>query len=75
MNSAAKDTGGNGRTTGTEIFAHTNEQGVTVEQAILRRVCAFGFKNRGIKRSSGPTVLKHVFNRGREPCAGRDLLY
>ena len=64
LNSAAKDPGGNGYTTGTEIFVHTNEQGVTVEQAILRRVCALGFKNRGVKRSSGLAVLKHVFKRG-----------
>lgn len=64
LNSAAKDPGGNDRTTGTEIFVHTNEKGVTVEQAILRRVCALGFKSRGIKRSSGLAVLKHVFNRG-----------
>ena len=64
LNSAANDPKGNGRTTGTEIFVHTNEQGVTVEQAILRRVCALGFKNRGVKRSSGLAVLKHVFNRG-----------
>ena len=40
LNSAAKDPGGNGYTTGTEIFVHTDEQGVTVEEAILRRVCA-----------------------------------
>mgnify|MGYP005773529755 FL=1 len=64
LNSAANDPKGNGRTTGMEIFVHTNEQGVTVEQAILRRVCALGFKNRGVKRSSGLAVLKHVFNRG-----------
>ena len=64
LNSAANDPKGNGRTTGTEIFVHTNEQGVTVEEAILRRVCALGFKNRGVKRSSGLAVLKHVFKRG-----------
>lgn len=64
LNSAANDLKGNGRTTGTEIFVHTNEQGVGVEQAILRRVCALGFTNRGIKRSSGLAVLKHVFKRG-----------
>ena len=64
LNAAANDTAGNGATTGTEIFVHTNEQGVTVEQAILRRIAALGFKNRGVKRSSGLAVLKHVFNRG-----------
>lgn len=64
LNSAANDPSGNGITTGTEIFVHTNEQGVTVEQAILRRVCALGFKNRGVKRSSGLAVLRHVHSRG-----------
>lgn len=64
LNSAAKDPGGNGYTTGTEIFVHTNEAGVTVEEAILRRVCALGFRNRGIKRSSGLAVLRHVHSRG-----------
>ena len=64
LNAAANDLKGNGKTTGTEIFVHTNEAGVTVEEAVLRRVCALGFKNRGVKRSSGLAVLKHVFKRG-----------
>lgn len=64
LNAAANDYGGNGRTTGTEIFIHTNEKGDSVEQAILRRVCALGFTNRGVKRSSGLAVLKHVYKRG-----------
>lgn len=64
LNAAANDPNGNGVTTGTEIFVHTNEQGVTVEQAILKHVCAIGFKNRGVKRSSGLAVLKHVYKRG-----------
>lgn len=64
LNAAANDPNGNGVTTGTEIFVHTSEGGVTVEEAILRRVCALGFKNRGVKRSSGLAVLKHVKARG-----------
>ena len=64
LNSAAKDLVGNGYTTGTEIFVHTNEAGVTVEEAILRRVCALGFRNRSIKRSRGLAVLRHVHSRG-----------
>ena len=64
LNAAANDLSGNGVTTGTEIFVHTSEKGITVEQAILRRVCALGFKNRGVKRLSGLAVLKHVVNRG-----------
>ena len=64
LNSAASDPKGDGRTTGTEIYVHENEKGVTVEETILRRVCALGFKNRGVKRSTGLAVLKHVFKRG-----------
>ena len=64
LNSAANDPNGDGRTTGTEIYVHENEKGVTVEEAILRRVCALGFKNRGVKRSTGLAVLKHVKARG-----------
>ena len=64
LNAAANDAAGNGVTTGSEIWVHTNEQGVTVEQAILRRIAALGFKNRGVKRSSSLAVLKHVFKRG-----------
>ena len=64
LNAAANDAAGNGVTTGSEIWVHTNEQGVTVEQAVLRRIAALGFKNRGVKRSSSLAVLKHVFKRG-----------
>lgn len=64
LNSAANDPKGDGRTTGTEIYVHENEKGVTVEEAVLRRVCALGFKNRGVKRSTGLAVLKHVKARG-----------
>lgn len=64
LNAAANDPNGNGVTTGTEIFVHTNETGITVEQAILKHVCALGFKNRGVKRSSGLAVLKNVHKNG-----------
>lgn len=64
LNAAANDYGGNGRTTGSEIFVHVNEKGIGVEQAILKRLAALGFTNRGVKRSSGLAVLKHVYKRG-----------
>lgn len=64
LNSAANDLKGNGKTTGSEIFVHVNEAGVGVEQAILKRLQALGFTNRGVKRSSGLAVLKHVYKRG-----------
>lgn len=64
LNSAANDLKGNGKTTGSEIFVHVNEAGIGVEQAILKRLQALGFTNRGVKRSSGLAVLKHVYKRG-----------
>ena len=64
LNSAANDLKGNGKTTGSEIFVHVNESGIGVEQAILKRLQALGFTNRGVKRSSGLAVLKHVYKRG-----------
>lgn len=64
LNSAANDPNGNGKTTGTEIWVHAEEKGVTVEEAILRRVCALGFRNRGVKSSDSFAVLRHVHKRG-----------
>lgn len=64
LNAAAGDYAGNGKTTGSEIFVHVNENGIGVEQAILKRLAALGFTNRGVKRSSGLAVLKHVYKRG-----------
>lgn len=64
LNAAANDYKGNGKTTGSEIFVHVNEAGIGVEQAILKRLQALGFTNRGVKRSSGLAVLKHVYKRG-----------
>ena len=52
FNAAAADTAGNGKTTGTEILVHSTESGTTVEEAIINRIAALGFKNRGIKRRS-----------------------
>ena len=64
LNSAANDRKGNGRTTGSEIFVHPSEDGVGVEQAILKRLYALGFTNRGVKRNSSFAVLRHVKRRG-----------
>ena len=52
FNAAAKDQNGNGKTTGSEILVHLYESGTTVEEAILKNICALGFKNRGVKKRS-----------------------
>ena len=57
FNAGVKDTAGNGRTTGTEILVHTSESGTTVEEAILKKVCAFGFASRGVKKRSDLLVM------------------
>ena len=64
LNAAAKDYVGDGRTTGTEIWIHTSEKSDGVEQAILRRMAALGFRNRGVKRSGSFAVQRHCTRRG-----------
>lgn len=49
FNAAAYDRSGDGKTTGTEILVHPNEKKVTVEENILKRIEALGFRNRGVK--------------------------
>lgn len=49
FNAGVGDTAGNGKTTGTEVLVHPNESGTGVEAAILKNICALGFKSRGIK--------------------------
>lgn len=52
FNAVVNDTKGNGKTTGTEILVHKSEKGVSVEEAILKNICALGFRNRGVKARS-----------------------
>ena len=64
FNAAANDLNGDGKTTGTEVLVHTSESGVTVEEAICKKICALGFKNRGVKRRSGLLVMNTVKRHG-----------
>lgn len=64
LNAGVGDTGGNGATTGTEILVDASESGTTVETAILNRICALGFKNRGVKRRNDLLVQNTVTNAG-----------
>ncbi len=50
FNAAAKDTIGDGKTTGVEMLIHTSEAGMSVEEKIVKRLAALGFTNRGVKR-------------------------
>ena len=49
FNAAAYDKTGDGKTTGTEILVHPTERGVSVENAILKKIECLGFRNRGVK--------------------------
>lgn len=49
FNAAVNDRVGDGKTTGTEILVHPNEKGISVEEKILKRIEALGFRNRGVK--------------------------
>ena len=64
LNAAANDPKGNGKTTGVEVLVHTAEKGITVEQAICRRIAALGFQNRGVKRRGDLLVMNTVHRKG-----------
>lgn len=60
LNAGVGDTAGNGATTGTEILVDVSESGTTVEEEILKKICALGFKNRGVKRRNDLLVQNTV---------------
>lgn len=64
LNAAANDSKGNGKTTGVEVLVHTGETGITVEQAICRRIAALGFTSRGVKRRGDLLVMNTVHRKG-----------
>lgn len=64
FNAGANNTGGNGVTTGTEILVDSSEGGTSVEECILKKICALGFKNRGVKRRNDLLVMNTVTNNG-----------
>lgn len=64
LNAGVGDTGGNGTTTGTEILVDTSEGGTSVEEKMLARICALGFKSRGVKRRNDLLVQNTVTNAG-----------
>lgn len=57
FNAYRKDPG-NGMSTGCEIHVTPSEKTVAAETAILRRIAAFGLKNRGVKRSKLAVILR-----------------
>lgn len=53
----------NGTAKGTEIYVTTQEKGVSVETAIVNKIAALGFSNRGVKRKNF-LVIKTAKNQG-----------
>lgn len=64
LNAGVGDQGGNGYTTGTEVLVHASEPATTVEQYILKNICALGFTDRGVKRRNDLAVMGYVVNHG-----------
>lgn len=59
FNSGAKDTGGNGKTTGTEVFVYSSSSAAKgTAQSIVNAIAELGFKNRGVKINSSLYVLR-----------------
>ena len=63
FNAGVGDTSGNGKTTGTEIYVTTSENGVSVEENILGNIVSLGFRNRGIKRNNF-SLINHIKKQG-----------
>lgn len=61
FNSGARDSAGNGKTTGTEVYVYNS---VSKAKPYAEKVCAaiagLGFRNRGVKYSTGLYVLKNT---------------
>lgn len=64
LNAGVGDTGGNGKTTGAEILVDASEGGTSVEEKMLAKICALGFKSRGVKRRNDLLVQNTVTNNG-----------
>lgn len=60
FNAAAKDTVGNGKTTGTEVYIYDLNDTVTKNKAnaICSELSALGFKNRGVKQRQDLYVIR-----------------
>ena len=58
FNACVKDTKGDGKTTGTEIYVTEAEKAVTVEEKILKGISDIGFKNRGIEPKDFTVISK-----------------
>lgn len=51
-NAGVHDPKGNGHTTGIEVWVTPRENGISVEEAICKKIASLGFRNRGVKRAN-----------------------
>ena len=61
FNSAADDKNGDGKRTGTEVYVYSETSGAKAyADRVCREIAALGFRNRGVKYSTGLYVLRHT---------------
>lgn len=61
FNSGAKDLKENGKTTGTEVWIRTaNSKAAPYAKKVVQQIAKMGFKNRGVKCTTGLYVLNHT---------------
>lgn len=61
FNSGANDAGGNGKTTGTEVYVYsTSSKSKSYAENVCNAIAGLGFKNRGVKTSTSLYFLKHT---------------
>ncbi len=63
FNAIKKETVSDGKNKGTEIYVTNAEKGETVEEKILQKICALGFRNRGVKKVDY-SLIKCIKNQG-----------
>ncbi len=61
LNSGAKDHTGNGKTTGVEVYVYNSSgKAKAYAEKVCRAIAGLGFKNRGVKYSTGLYVLRNT---------------
>ena len=61
LNSGAKDSEGNGRTAGVEVYIYnSSSRAKPYAEAVLKEIAALGFTNRGVKERTTLSVLKNT---------------
>ena len=59
FNSGARDSAGNGKTTGTEVYVYnSSSKARPYAEKVCQSIATLGFRNRGVKYSTGFRVLR-----------------